>query len=211
MSTVLEAKSRTNGKRSQLTAIRRQGNIPAVVYGYQVENTPISVDGADFMKTMREVGRNGVISLDLEGKKINVILHEYQEDSLKNNIVHADFLAIDLNQEIEANVRVELSEDSQGVKEGGVLQVLLHELSVTAVPDEIPEVIQIDITNLNIGESITVGEIRGNVSCTINHEDDEPIANIQPPRTQEEDPDGGVREEDPPENSNDDKAEGEDE
>ncbi|MCJ8010018.1 50S ribosomal protein L25/general stress protein Ctc [Lederbergia wuyishanensis] len=210
MSTVLVAKSRTNGKRSQLTDIRMQGGIPAVVYGYQVKNTPISVNSAEFLKTMREVGRNGVISLDLEGKKVNVLLHEYQEDPLKNEITHADFLAIDLNQEIEANVRVELSDDSAGVKSGGVLQVLLHELSVTAVPEEIPEVIQIDIPDLNIGESVTVGEIRNRFSCTINHEDDEPIANIQPPRTEEETPDGGVREEDPPENSNDDKAEGED-
>ncbi|MCR2823380.1 50S ribosomal protein L25/general stress protein Ctc [Lederbergia panacisoli] len=210
MSTVLVAKSRTNGKRSQLTDIRMQGSFPAVVYGYRVENTPISVNSADFLKTMREVGRNGVISLDLEGKKVNVILHEYQEDPLKKDIVHADFLAVDLTQEIEANVRVEVSEDSEGVKSGGVLQILLHELSVTAVPDKIPEVLQIDISNLNIGESITVGDVRGNFSCTINHEDDEPIANIQPPRTEEEDPDGGVREEDPPENSNDDKAEGED-
>ena len=152
MSTVLLAKNRTTEKHSQLTEARIQGSIPAVVYGYKVENTPISVNSAEFLKTMREVGRNGVISLDIEGKKLNVLLHEYQEDSLRREVIHADFLAVDMTVEIEANVRVELSEDSIGVKSGGVLQLLLHELSVTAVPDEIPEVFHLDIPSLNIGE-----------------------------------------------------------
>ncbi|MBS4179731.1 50S ribosomal protein L25/general stress protein Ctc [Lederbergia citrea] len=203
MSTVLSAKSRTSERRSQLSDVRNQGNIPAVVYGYRVENTPITINSAEFLKTMREVGRNGVISLDLEGKKLNVLLHEYQEDPLRKEVIHADFLVVDMSVEIEASVRVELSEDAVGVKSGGVLQTLLHELSVTAIPDEIPEVIHLDIANLDIGESLTVGEIRNQFSCKINHEDDEPIANIQPPRTEEEDPDGGVREENPSEDNGD--------
>ncbi|MFK4996588.1 hypothetical protein ACI2OX_00290 [Bacillus sp. N9] len=68
MSTLLEAKTRSNDRHSQLSELRAQGHIPGVVYGYKVEDTPISVNGKDFGKVMREVGRNGVISLDLEGK-----------------------------------------------------------------------------------------------------------------------------------------------
>ncbi|CAM4249249.1 ribosomal 5S rRNA E-loop binding protein Ctc/L25/TL5 [Lederbergia lenta] len=186
MSTVLKAQTRTNEQHSQLNELRKQGNVPAIVYGYNVENTPISVESKSFLKVMREVGRNGVISLDLEGKKLNVILHEYQEDSLRREVTHADFLAVDMMVEIDANVLIELSNDAPGVKSGGVLQHILHELSITAKPDDIPEEIKVDISGLEIGDSITVGDIRGNYSVVINHEDEESIASVQPPREEEE-------------------------
>ncbi|GIN93510.1 50S ribosomal protein L25 [Siminovitchia terrae] len=185
MVNVLKAKERTSDRHSQIRELREQGGIPAIVYGYKTENTPISINNAEFTKTMREVGRNGVISLDVEGKKLNVVLHEYQEDPIKKEVIHADFLAVDMSQEIEANVRVELSEDAEGVRNGGVLQQILHEVVVTAKPDEIPEVISVDISGLGIGETISIAEIRGNYSITINHEDDEPIATILAPRVEE--------------------------
>ncbi|HEY4554017.1 MAG TPA: 50S ribosomal protein L25/general stress protein Ctc [Bacillaceae bacterium] len=186
MSTVLKAKSRTNGPRSILTEHRKQGYIPAVVYGFKAENTPVFVSAADFIKTIREVGRNGVISLQLDDKQQNVVLNEYQEDPLRNEIIHVDFLAVDLSQEIQANVRVELSEDSVGVKNGGVLQQILHELTVTAKPDQIPDAIQVDVSALEIGDTVSVGEIRSKHSVTINHEDDDIIASILAPRTADE-------------------------
>ena len=182
MSTVLKAKARSNQRRSQLSELRAQGNIPAVVYGYQVENTPIFINGAEFLKTMREVGRNGVIALDVDGKTLNVILHEYQEDSIRKEVIHADFLVVDLTVAIEANVRVEILGDAAGA---GIVQHALLELGITAKPDEIPEVISVDIAGLEIGESVSVGDIRGNYSCVINHEDDEAIVSIQPPREEE--------------------------
>ncbi len=186
MVTVLKAKERTSDRRSQTRELRERGGIPAILYGYKTENTPISIDNIEFTKTMREVGRNGVISLDVEGKKLNVVLHEYQEDPIKREVIHADFLAVDLSQEIEANVRVELSEDAEGIRNGGVLQQILHEVVVTAKPDEIPEVISVDISELGIGETVSIAEIRGNYSITINHEDDESIATILAPRVEEE-------------------------
>ncbi len=182
MSTVLKAKARSNQRRSQLSELRAQGNIPAVVYGYQVENTPIFINGAEFLKTMREVGRNGVIALDVDGKTLNVILHEYQEDSIRKEVIHADFLVVDLTVAIEANVRVEILGDAAGA---GIVQHALLELGITAKPDEIPEVISVDIAGLEIGASVSVGDIRGNYSCVINHEDDEAIVSIQPPREEE--------------------------
>jgi large subunit ribosomal protein L25 len=182
MSTVLKAKARSNQRRSQLSELRAQGNVPAVVYGYQVENTPIFINGAEFLKTMREVGRNGVIALDVDGKTLNFILHEYQEDSIRKEVIHADFLVVDLTVAIEANVRVEILGDAAGA---GIVQHALLELGITAKPDEIPEVISVDIAGLEIGESVSVGDIRGNYSCVINHEDDEAIVSIQPPREEE--------------------------
>lgn len=186
MVNVLKAKERTSERRSQLRELREQGGIPGIVYGYKTENTPISIDNADFIKTMREVGRNGVIHLDVDGKRLNVVLQEYQEDPIRNQVIHADFLAVDLDQEIDADVLVELIGEAAGAKEGGIVQHILHELSVTAKPEEFPEAFRVDISKLEIGDTISVGEIRDQYSVTINHEDDEAIVTILAPQVEEE-------------------------
>ncbi|MBO0995486.1 50S ribosomal protein L25/general stress protein Ctc [Bacillus sp. SD088] len=186
MESVLAANRREHGRRSQLTEIRERGDIPAVVYGYRVENTPIFINSIEFIKTMREVGRNGVIALDLDGKKTNVILHEYQQDPIKNEVTHADFLAVDMKQEMDALVRVELVGEAEGAKQGGVTQQVLYELSVTATPSNIPEVFEVDVTDQQIGDTITVGDIKDKYNITINHEEVETIVTVQPPREEVE-------------------------
>lgn len=186
MESVLAANRREHGRRSQLTEIRERGDIPAVVYGYRVENTPIFINSIEFIKTMREVGRNGVIALNLDGKKTNVILHEYQQDPIKNEVTHADFLAVDMKQEMDALVRVELVGEAEGAKQGGVTQQVLYELSVTATPSNIPEVFEVDVTDQQIGDTITVGDIKDKYNITINHEEVETIVTVQPPREEEE-------------------------
>jgi large subunit ribosomal protein L25 len=109
MSTVLQAKERTDLHHSALRKIRQNGNIPAVIYGKTVESKPVFVSSADLTKTIRSVGRNGVISLDVNGNKQDVILTDYQEDHVKREILHVDFLAVDKSSKIQVMVRVVLS------------------------------------------------------------------------------------------------------
>lgn len=182
----LEASSRTTQQHSDLKNLRDGGNIPAVVYGYQVENTPVYVSEADFIKTIRQSGRNGVISLSLNGKTQNVILSDYQQDSLKGNILHADFLSVNMSSEIEASVRIELVGESQGVKDGGVLQQPLHEVTVSAKPNDLPEAIQVDVTSLQVNDSLTIGDIKGKYSFNILEDDEMTIASVLAPRQEEE-------------------------
>ena len=80
--------------------------------------------------------------MNLNGNKWNVILNEYQTDPIKKNIIHADFLAVDMSIEIQVNVRIQLDGDAEGVKDGGVLQQPLHELSISAMPNNIPQAIR---------------------------------------------------------------------
>lgn len=198
MSTVLHAKERTDKRRGTLTKIRKEGNVPAVVYGAKKENTLIFLSETDLMKTIKDVGRNGVISLDVNGNKQNVVLTDYQIDPLKNGFVHVDFLAVDMTKEITADVRLALVGDAAGVKDGGVMQQSLFELSVTAKPADIPPTIEVDVTNLQVNETINVGDIR--VPFTINHADDEVVASILPPRQEAEISSGEKQEEGIPEN-----------
>ena len=109
MSTILKAMERKDKGRGTLTKLRKEGNIPAVVYGSQKTNRSIFLSEADLMKTIKVAGRNGVISLDIGGVEENVVLTDYQVDPLKNGFIHVDFLAVDMSKEITANVNLNLS------------------------------------------------------------------------------------------------------
>ena len=200
MTATLQAKKRTTEKHSNLTKLRNVGEIPGIVYGSKVENTAISLNEANFLKTIREVGRNGVISLDIDGETYNVVLNEYDSDPIKRGIVHVDFLAVDLSKAISAPVRVSLVGEAAGVKDGGVMQQALHELTVTAKPNDIPTSIDIDVTDLQVGDTITVGDVKGYDKIEINHEQEEVIASILAPRQEEEISTGEQQEEGMPDN-----------
>lgn len=186
MNAVLQAKERKVFRHSALNKIRKEGNIPGVIYGAKKESKSIYLSEKDLIKTIRDVGRNGVISLDVEGNKQNVILTDYQSDPLKNILVHVDFRAVDMSKELNANVKVTLVGDAAGVKEGGVMQQSLHEISVTATPANIPQSIDVDVTNVQVEEKVTIADIKGKYSSiSFNHEDDEVIASILAPRQEE--------------------------
>jgi large subunit ribosomal protein L25 len=200
MSTVLYAKERADKRRGTLTKIRKEGNVPAILYGAKKENKSIFLSEIDLLKTIKDVGRNGVISLDVNGNTQNVILTDYQIDPLKNGFVHVDFLEVDMAKEVTANVNVNLVGDAAGVKEGGVMQQSLFELSIAAKPADIPPSLDVDVSNLQVAETITVADIKALGNFTVNHEEDEVIASILPPRQEEVIDSGEKQEEGPPDN-----------
>lgn len=186
MSTTIQSEMRTTAKQSTLTQLRKSGIVPAVVYGYNTEATTISVKERDLLNTLRVTGRNGVIKLNVDGKAINVVLNDYQSDALKGHIHHADFLAINMTEELEVDVPVNLLGDSPGEKEGGILQQPNREVKVKVKPSEIPETFDIDISQLQIGETITIADIRDKSQYEILNDDDYGLVLISAPRTQAE-------------------------
>ena len=182
MGNVLAAKERVDGKRSNLRLIRENGGIPAVVYGHNQDSTPIEVNGKELRKTLQGVGRNGIIELQLENDKKNVMLTEYQMDSLTNKFVHVDFLAVNLTRKVTVGVQLVAVGTPVGVKDGGILQQTLHEVAVTARPKELPESIEIDVSHLQIGDSIYLKDIEGQVAAAIENEGDEVVASVLAPK-----------------------------
>ena len=114
MSTTIQSELRVKEKQSTLTQLRAKGFVPAVVYGYQTKATSISISERDLLKTLRVTGRNGVMKLQLDGSEVNVILNDYQTHPLKGNIEHADFLAINMTEELEVDVQINLVGESIG-------------------------------------------------------------------------------------------------
>ena len=186
MSHVLVAKERTDFKQSTLRQLRENGEIPAVVYGSENSSKAISINNADLKQTLKQIGRNGIFLLDCQGEQYQVMLSEYQKDPVKHELYHADFLIVDMSEEVQANVRVNLVGKSSGVKDGGVLQQSLHELTITAKPGDIPESIDIDVTELEVNETLYVSDITVNEGVSINHSGDEVIASILAPRQERE-------------------------
>ena len=181
-------------KQSELKELRNTGKVPAVVYGFETENTPLSVDENEFIKVIREVGRNGVIDLEIADGVTQVMVNEYQFDALKNQITHIDFIAINMQTEVTVDVQIELTGEAPGQKEGGVIEQPLFEVSVTAKPADIPETIEVDISELNIGDSIHVEDIRSKGNFVIENEDADSLVIISAP-TEEPEEDENAEEE----------------
>lgn len=186
MSTSIKAKAREAHKRSVKTELRNTGYVPAIVYGFKTESTPIAVNEKELEKTIRTEGRNAILSLDVDGKTVNAVLKEVQKEPIKGKLIHLDFLAVSMRQELEVEVPVVAAGTSVGVKEGGVLQQPNRELKLTVKPSDIPENIEVDITELAIGDTLTVGDIRDKVDFTIVDEDDVVLVTVSAPVSEAE-------------------------
>jgi large subunit ribosomal protein L25 len=183
---LLEAQVRTDVKNSNVQQIRKNGYIPAVIYGKNVNNKVISVDAAHFLEAIRTAGRTNILIIRVAGEEHPVIVREIQKDPIRSEIIHLDFQEVDGTKEIEAEVNVQLVGEAAGVKDGGVLQQSLHRLSIRALPTNIPSSIDIDITHLQVEQVITVQDIQTEGKYEINHEPTEVIASILPPKQEEE-------------------------
>lgn len=160
MAISLKAKKREDFTRATTNQLRREGLIPAVVYGKEKETRTVSVDNLELLKTVRDEGRNAIISLDIENDSaVDVMLHEYQTDPVKGDVIHVDFYVVDMKEEMDVAVAIRLDGEAAGAREGGVLQQPLYELQVRAKPRDIPEEIAVDVTDLGIGDSISVADL----------------------------------------------------
>ncbi|MCJ2148782.1 50S ribosomal protein L25/general stress protein Ctc [Bacillus sp. B19-2] len=183
---ILKAEERTDSRRSSLRKIRQSGYVPGVIYGRNLENKSVALDSIELLKILRAEGKNTIINLDVNGDQHSVMVTELQTDPLKDSIVHADFKVVDMEAEMEATVPVNLTGEAEGIKQGGVLQQPLYELSVTAKPKNIPQTIEVDISSLEVNDVLTVGDIPSKGDYSYNHEPDEVVASILPPQKQEE-------------------------
>ncbi len=191
MSVSLEVTKREVRPRSLRNKLRHEGKVPAIVNGYKVESTPIAVNAAELEKILRENGLNTVITISLEGKKVNTLIKEYQSDTFTRNLTHVEFLSVDMNEETEVEAEVTLIGESSGVKAGGVLAQNLYTVVVSATPDKLPERVEIDVTSLEIGDSLTVADLPKNDEYTIVTDPEEQIVAVTEPQEISEDEEAG--------------------
>ena len=160
MAVKLKAVKRDDLSKSVTKQLRNEGQVPAVVYGKDKQPKTVAVDSVELLKTVRDEGRNAIITLEIENDtKADVMLHEYQMDAIKNSLIHADFYEVDMSEEMEVSVPVRVEGEAVGVKDGGVLQLAQYELLIKVKPADIPEEIEVDVTELAIGDVISVADL----------------------------------------------------
>ncbi|MBO1515125.1 50S ribosomal protein L25/general stress protein Ctc [Metabacillus bambusae] len=198
--TTLQAIERTEFTNSAKRKIRESGKIPAVIYGKASENKSVALDSIELIKTLREEGKNSIITLDVNGSSHAVMLYDMQKDPLKNEIVHADFHIVDMKSDVQVEVPIHLTGEALGVKDGGVLQQPLHEVTITSKPGNIPQTIDVDITNLGVNETLLIKDIPNNENYSFVQDEEQVIASVLPPQQEEEIDSGEEQEAGTPEN-----------
>lgn len=172
--------------------LRKQGLIPAVVYGKHIPNMrqPLVVDVKALRKLLQKVSANALIQLVIENEDgqqtETAMIREVQSDPMTQELLHVDFFQADLDTPLAATVPINLVGSPEGVKQGGVLQHTLRELEVRCRPADIPEAVDVDVTNLKIGESVLVGDLAVADNVEIITSAETPIASVIAPTLEAE-------------------------
>lgn len=160
MSSTLTATAREAGK--NLSNIRAEGLVPAVVYGQGRETLSISVPMREFSKVLKEAGESGAVELVLPTGKVTVLIHEVVNDPVKDTPQHVDFMAIDVTKPLDVSLPLEFVGVSPAVKGSlGTLVKVMHELHVRGLSKDLPHSIEVDISPLDaVDAQITIADIK---------------------------------------------------
>lgn len=186
----LTAARRQQTGKGAARSLRREGRIPAVLYGGGRDNAALSVDIHDMEVLLNKVSPSqALLDLSFSGggaEKRTVMIKELQIDPVKFKYLHVDFYEVKMDQQITTTVPVAAVGTSKGVEEGGVLQIIRRELEVNCLPGDIPEQIEIDITNLDIGDSVHVEDIRLGEKIEVPYETNFTILTVVSPAMEKE-------------------------
>ncbi len=176
---ILHAKKRTI-TRSKVKTLRNEGILPAVMYGAGVESTPIELDSRETTKMLANVGASTLISLKVGNTNHQVLLREVQRDYIRGDILHIDFLKVSMDVVIRTEVPLELIGESLAVKElGGLLVSGLSEIEVEALPGNLPDKIEVDISSIeSMDDVITVADLEIGEGIQVLTSEDEVLASV---------------------------------
>ena len=186
MSVSLEVSKRALRPRANRNKLRHEGQIPGIINGYQIESTPISVATSAFKRILKDEGLNAVVRVSIEGKEYNTLIHQITTETFTKEINHIELLSVNMSEETEVEADIVLVGEAPGVKLGGALTQNLYSVIVSATPDKLPEKIEVDISKLSIGQSITVADLEITADFTIVTDDAEQICAISEARAAEE-------------------------
>jgi large subunit ribosomal protein L25 len=139
--------------------VRRVDQVPAVLYGRDMDAVSLAVPEAEVNYFINHGSANALINLAVGQDSYTVMMKDLQRDWIKGSILHVDFYAVDLKQELVTTVPVHLRGEAAGIKEGGVLQHQTREVEVRCLPTDIPQGFDLDVSALNIGDTLTVADL----------------------------------------------------
>ncbi|MFB3057095.1 MAG: 50S ribosomal protein L25, partial [Ignavibacteriaceae bacterium] len=168
---VVEAKERKTINKRSRNILRNEGRVPGVLYGSRLEPIPIDVTRAAIYPLVF-TAKTHLLSLKLDGhEEYDCIIKDVQFDPVSDEVVHFDLIGLTLDEKIQLEVPIQILGSAVGVKEGGLLQESMHKLNVECLPKNIPQSLEIDVTELNIGDTIHVADLNFEHITIINPED----------------------------------------
>jgi large subunit ribosomal protein L25 len=188
MEAVLEAVERTTRGKNENRRLRVSGRIPAVVYGVREGGKAIAVDPKTLTKILQtELGANTLISLKLPGGgDTRVLVKEYQYDPVTHQLLHADFYKVAMDKVIRVTVTVVARGEPKGVKQqGGVLDIVQRQIELECLPADIPQHIEIDVTEMMVGQSVRVRDVATNPKWKALSDPDTMLMHVIIPKVEE--------------------------
>ncbi len=178
----LNAQPRTEQGKGAAGRIRSQGRVPGVLYGEKLETQPISLDDRELHVILAKEGGNAIVKLVVDGGKPHTaIIKEIQRNPMRDELLHVDFMKIALDEKIVTHVPITVVGDSIGVREGGTVQQALRELEIEALPTQVPDHVEIDITELAIGGSLRVQNIVTPSDVAVLSNPEDMVVSVVPP------------------------------
>lgn len=160
METKLQADKREDTGKGVARKLRAAGRVPGVLYGQGVDPVALSVDAREMFRVLHGgAGANALVDLVVDGQDHLAMAREIQRDHIHNTLIHIDFLAVSRTQTITASVPVIETGEAAGVKEGGVVEHHLREVTVECFPQDVPDQIEIDITDIELGGMVHVSDL----------------------------------------------------
>ena len=177
MEATLKATLRESIGSGQSRRLRNDGLLPAVVYGLGMEPVSIALSAREFTNALKtEAGSNVILNLEVGKNKYTTLAREIQRHPYKNEFLHIDLIQIDLTQKVEANVQINFLGTPVGVKdEGGLVQTINSTITVSTLPSSIPSSLDLDISELNVGENATALDVKLPEGVELASEDDDSI------------------------------------
>jgi large subunit ribosomal protein L25 len=178
---LVSAQSRDDRGKNAARRLRAKGLIPAVVYGGKKDSVAVSVDPKTLLRVLRsEAGRNTILSLDLgDGAKTSAILKGWQVDPVNEKFIHADFFRIAMDVVIRVKVPILAKGEARGVKvDAGILEIIMREVEVECLPGDIPERIEVDVTDLGIHGAIRVADLKASEKVKVLDDADQIVVHV---------------------------------
>ncbi len=182
----LEVQQRNTFGKQSARDLRKEGGVPAVLYGRAQDTVSIQIDARSFRQFLRTYGENVIINMEIgNGDTETVIIKEIQRHPVeKQKLIHADFIRISLDEPVTSAVPVVLEGTPQGIQEGGVLEFPLRQITIYCLPMRMPTDISIDVSGLDIGDSIHVSDLSFDEDIEILDDLERTIATVSQPRVQ---------------------------
>jgi large subunit ribosomal protein L25 len=167
--------------------LRREGILPATVYGFQMEPRNIQMSAHEFAGVLRRAGRTQVLDLSIGATSpMPVLIRETQIDPKRNQIIHVEFYRPNMRANVQTSVPVHFVGESPAVQEGGIFLPVLDHLDIESLPDNVPGAIEADISSIaEINGAIHVGDVRPPTGVTILTPGDEVLAKVNPPAAED--------------------------